>query len=50
MKLKSYPASEPIETQLVRQLAAISDANVNWQINKYKNECVVVVNKDPPIY
>jgi hypothetical protein len=25
------------ETQLVRQLAAIPDANVNWQINKYKN-------------
>jgi hypothetical protein len=35
------------ETQLVRQLAAIPDANVNWQINKHRNECVVVMNKDP---
>jgi hypothetical protein len=33
----NFKSMEGDETQLVRQLAAIPDANVNWQINKYKN-------------
>ncbi len=32
-----------------RQLAAIPGANVNWQFNKCKVECVLM-DKDPQIY